>query len=122
MPSVESEVLAANDAFYAAFAERDATAMERLWAEDVPLVCIHPGWDVLVGREESMESWRAILGGRGAPPIRHSRAEAYVHGDTAFVVCVEDVGDSELIATNSFIRQQGAWKLVHHQAGPLARR
>jgi ketosteroid isomerase-like protein len=122
MASAETEVLAANEAFYAAFAERDASAMDGLWAASAPVACIHPGWDVLVGREEVMESWEAILDNPTAPRIRCSRPSAQVLGDTAFVVCLEEVSGSELIATNVFTREEGRWKLVHHQAGPVARR
>ena len=39
-------LLAANEAFYRAFASRDAEAMAGLWARTVPVACIHPGWDV----------------------------------------------------------------------------
>ncbi len=30
----------------------------------------------------------------------------------------EAVGGGYLVATNIFIREAGAWKMVHHQAGP----
>jgi ketosteroid isomerase-like protein len=112
------EVLDANTAFYAAFAGRDVEAMDGLWARSAPVACVHPGWDVLTGREEVMASWRAILGG-DAPPITCTRASAHVVGPAAFVVCHERVPGARLVATNVFVREGGAWKMVHHQAGPL---
>ena len=39
----EHAVLAANAAFYRAFAERDVDAMDALWARSIPVACIHPG-------------------------------------------------------------------------------
>ncbi|MEK6609286.1 MAG: nuclear transport factor 2 family protein, partial [Myxococcota bacterium] len=48
----EDDVLAANESFYAAFAARDADAMEALWATGVPVACVHPGWDAIRGRED----------------------------------------------------------------------
>lgn len=116
----DDEVLAANTAFYAAFAASDPEAMDALWARARPVACIHPGWDALRGRERVMASWRAILAG-DSPQVRCSAATAHVLGDSAFVVCHEMVEGSLLVATNVFVREAGAWKLAHHQAAPLAR-
>ncbi|MEJ2131981.1 MAG: nuclear transport factor 2 family protein, partial [Gammaproteobacteria bacterium] len=63
-------VLFANDAFYLAFRERDLNAMERLWARNSPVVCIHPGWNPLTSRQEIMASWEAILTNPEAPRIQ----------------------------------------------------
>ena len=117
----EPDVLAANSAFYDAFARRDVAAMDQLWARVAPVACIHPGWDALRGREEVMESWRAILGGRGAPDVRCAAPVAQLHGETAIVICREILSAGRLVATNVFQREGGLWKMVHHQASPLAR-
>jgi ketosteroid isomerase-like protein len=122
MPSDEALVLAANQAFYDAFARGDLAAVEALWAYRAPVACIHPGWEALHGREEVIASWRAILAGGGAPPVRCTRPTAAVMGDSAYVVCGEAIDGAELVATNLFVREDGAWRLVHHQAGPIHRR
>jgi ketosteroid isomerase-like protein len=116
----EAAVLAANAEFYGAFAKRDVLRMDALWARVAPVACIHPGWDVLSGRGRVMASWRAILEGPSPPEIKLSRAAAYVIGETAFVTCIETLSGTRLIATNIFTLEQDAWKLVHHQAGPVA--
>jgi ketosteroid isomerase-like protein len=121
MPSPDAEVLAANSAFYEAFSRGDIDAIDALWAERAPVACVHPGWDALHGRAEVMASWRSILDG-GATEVRCTRPSAYVLGESAYVVCGESVGDAELVATNLFVREDGAWKLVFHQAGPVHRR
>jgi len=116
----EVAVLDANSAFYGAFARRDLPAMEDLWAADASVTCIHPGWDVLRGREAVMGSWRAILRG-DAPDVSCSAASAQVQGDVAWVVCRERVpGSGPLAATNVFVRERGAWRICLHQAGPVA--
>jgi hypothetical protein len=117
----EVRVLAANDAFYQAFATRDFGRMDDVWAAEHDVTCIHPGWSPLVGREAVMSSWRAILRSDN-PRIEASAARAWVHGETAYVVCFEGTrGETPLLcATNYFVREQGAWKMVHHQAGHLA--
>jgi ketosteroid isomerase-like protein len=120
MDTAELDVLEANEAFYRAFAARDPGAMARLWAESHPVACTHPGWDVLDGREEVLESWRGILGSEAAPDVSCSRAQARVLGEVAFVTCHEVLPGGRLVATNVFVREGGGWKMVHHQASPLA--
>ena len=119
-PSEEEAVLAANEAFYRAFATRDFAAMDALWAKETPVACIHPGWDAMVGREAVMESWAAILGGAGAPQIRCEAPRAFVLGPSAFVVCREVLEQGRLIATNVFAREAAGWRMVHHQASPAS--
>ncbi|MEX0759439.1 MAG: nuclear transport factor 2 family protein [Tistlia sp.] len=118
--SQHAAVLFANEAFYLAFRNRDAEAVEKLWAESASVTCIHPGWQALIGREAVIDSWRAILNGDNPPSIRPRGARATLAGEVGIVVCYEEIegADSLLVATNLFLREQGAWKLVHHQAGP----
>lgn len=111
-------VLFANEAFYRAFADGDLAAMDAVWASAAPVACIHPGWNLLDGREAVMASWRAILDNPKRPDISSVGGAVKVYGDTAVVTCYETVGGGYLVATNIFIREAGAWKLVHHQAGP----
>lgn len=118
MPGEEDAVLAANEQFYRAFDARDNGAMESVWATRAPVACIHPGWAPLLGRELVLESWKRILDPETSPRIACSGASAHLLGDTAFVICTERLSDGELVATNLFTRESGAWKLVHHQAGP----
>lgn len=111
-------VLFANEAFYRAFADRDAVAMEALWARRAPVACIHPGWGALEGRAVVMQSWRAIMSNAASPKIRPRAAKAHVLGDAAYVICFEEIEGQFLLATNVFVREDGRWRIVHHQAGP----
>ena len=115
--SQEAAILFANQAFYEAFQARDLATMEQLWAEDLPVACIHPGWQALTTREEVMESWSAILNNPDSPRVSCRNAQAFQSADTAFVICYEVIGRSVLVATNIFVSQQGQWRLIHHQAG-----
>jgi ketosteroid isomerase-like protein len=115
--SEQAAVLFANEAFYVAFAVCDFSAMDALWSRRWSVTCIHPGWNVLAGREPVMESWRAILSSPNAPRVGCRNAVARVLGDTAYVICYEAIDSSFLVATNVFAREDGGWKMVHHQAG-----
>jgi hypothetical protein len=113
-------VIDANHAFYRAFTGRDLNAMDLLWARRAPVACIHPGWDALIGRAAVMASWRDLLSQPTSPAIRCQAEQVLLHGDTACVICQEALEGGVLIATNLFVREDGAWRMVHHQAGGVA--
>ncbi len=114
----EEKILFANEVFYAAFAGADVDAMSAIWAHDVAVSVIHPGGDLVSGRDEVLESWQAILEGNASFDIEMRGATARCIEDMGIVVCYERVGGHNLIATNLFARSGGAWHIVHHQSGP----
>jgi ketosteroid isomerase-like protein len=116
----DEAVLAANEAFYRAFNQKDVEAMDSVWARLDNVGCIHPGWNLIRGREAVLESWRSILTNPNQPRIVIGGAGVLYAGDAALVLCRELVGGSPLAATNVFVAQEGGWKLVHHQSGPVA--
>jgi ketosteroid isomerase-like protein len=107
--SPDADILRANEAFYAAFTGADLVAMEALWAERAVVTCFHPGATLL----------------RAPPPfaMRCHFAEVQRSGELAVVTCYESSGDHppHLAATNVFVREDGAWRMSHHHAGPLSR-
>ena len=115
-----ASLLRANAAFYDAFADSDIEAMDELWARGVDVVCIHPGWPPLFGRDDVMESWRSILLGGETTPIACDQARATSLGELGLVVCFERIEEQTLVASNAFVLQAGVWQLVHHQAGPVS--
>jgi ketosteroid isomerase-like protein len=119
-PISESDVLVQNEAFYAAFRDRNVAAMTELWATSTPVSCIHPSWDALIGRDQVIASWLAILGDESSPQIRCENATAWIAGDVAWVVCNEIIKNVLLTATNVFVREEGEWRIVHHHASPTA--
>jgi ketosteroid isomerase-like protein len=118
----DAEILAANERFYTAFAERDVPAMEAAWAVEGSIACIHPGWPPIRGRTEVLASWRSIFEHDESPPIRCENPTV-IHKDDAIaiVVCRERIGGTVLVATNVLAHEAGGWRLVHHHASGLAR-
>ncbi len=109
-------ILNANEAFYAAFAGACIDTMDDVWSQNAEVTCIHPGWPALSGRMEVLDSWRSILSTE-PPLISFHNAQVYHHGDVGYVICKEHLEPGALIATNVFVRENGQWKMVHHQAG-----
>jgi hypothetical protein len=118
----ESAVLLANASFYRAFSEGNASAMSELWARHAPVACIHPGAPMLVGREPVLQSWRQILRADRAVALRCDSATVQLLGVVALVLCYEggEAQPAHLAASNVFVLEEGAWRMVHHHAGPLS--
>jgi ketosteroid isomerase-like protein len=118
----QDAVLAANHEFYRAFTARDLAAMEGIWARRAPVACIHPGWTALKDRHTIIDSWAGILSNPEAPRIACFDEQVFLYGDVALVLCEEELESGTLAASNLFVREDGAWRIAHHQAGQIVRR
>ena len=115
------DVLSANEAFYDAFGTADMQAMSAVWASKAPVTCIHPGWNPVSGRKEVLSSWKGIIDSPSRPTIECVQSTADIYGDTAVIYCYETLHGGYLLATNIFVMEDGAWRMVHHHAGgPVA--
>ncbi|TDI62449.1 MAG: DUF4440 domain-containing protein [Alphaproteobacteria bacterium] len=118
---VTEDVLSANEAFYDAFVAGDMQAMSAVWAAQTPITCLHPGWAPVAGREAVLESWRGIVESPQRPIIECHQPSVGIHGEMAIVLCYESLGGGFLFATNIFVQEDGAWRMIHHHAGgPVA--
>ena len=116
---VLQEVLFANEAFYLAFANSDFEAMDNLWAREFDVLCTHPGWTVLNGRDVVIESWRAILANGKDNQIECWNPVAHAYDGFALVTCHELIDGNALSVTNAFVLENDRWYMVHHHAGPM---
>ena len=68
-----------------------------------------------------MQSWSQILRQPPEVALRCLTPRVYQFGDTAIVTCYEgaDGHPAHLAASNVFVLEDGAWKMVHHHAGPI---
>ena len=121
--SDQEDILAANAAYYEAFASADFEKMSRIWA-DQDVTCVHPGWLALVGRPAILKSYRNIFTNPNRQRIEPHNAMAMVLGDEGRVICIELIGGTAhaLAATNWFRRVKGTWRMIHHQASPIVLR
>lgn len=119
--SNHDEALFCNDAFYQAFLGRDMPAMNKVWARDFTILCIHPGGQALSGRHEVITSWQRILAHATCPRIIHKVDKVVSYDDLVLITCYEwdeRRPDNLLLATNGFSREGDRYKMVFHQAGP----
>ena len=116
----------ANARFYRALEQLDLQSMDRLWAHDGWVRCVHPGWDILVGWGAVRESWEQIFANTRWLRVTPTAVEAAVVGDIGLVVCTEnitattegDVGVAVAQATNVFRKTGEEWRMIHHHASP----
>jgi ketosteroid isomerase-like protein len=116
----ESTIIqAANEAYYKAFRTGDDALMGRIWDEgDVSV--IHPGWPAITGRKQVLESYRRIMSNPMQDAVVAEDIEITIMDQLARVICTERVGEAGLIATNLFRKTGDLWRMIHHQASPLA--
>ncbi len=120
----------ANRAFYRAFEALDVDAMEAVWLDDDRIKCIHPGWELLAGRERVMRSWELIF--KNTSTIRFDVTDLAIEivGDAAWVTNVENIWSddpvgrftSQAVATNLFVGTPQGYRMVLHHASPVAQR
>lgn len=118
---------AANQAFYAAFERLDLDTMGNLWARSVHVSCVHPGWDLVLGYEAVMQSWRAIFDGTSEIHFKSEEAQVTAGSTMGWVVSREVLStmvqglpvENTLSAVNTFVLEEGVWRVAHHHAAPL---
>ena len=115
-------VLAANEAFYDAFQRGSLDAMKRILSGGDYVRVTHPGSGCIVGRQQVIQSWDYVFQSSRDMSIELADVEVHVGGDMALVTCTEllEAGATvgRISATNVFEREQGEWRVVHHQGGP----
>ncbi|MFM8860505.1 MAG: nuclear transport factor 2 family protein [Methylocystis sp.] len=114
-----ANLLLAHTEYYQAFAARNLQAMMDLWSLE-NISCVHPGWPVLVGRKAVIASYRDIFLNPQQPHIEVRQEQLLESDFEGRVFCIEEVGGALLMATNWFALQDSRWRLIHHQASPLA--
>ena len=120
----EADLREANARFYRAFETLDLAAMDRVWAHDDHVACVHPGWPLLSGWAAVRESWQAIFGNSAEMNFTVSDVRAVAAGALGWVTCTENILSADanrlsvtsILATNLFERRPDGWRMIHHHA------
>ncbi len=121
------EVTKANEAFYDAFGSLDVVKMDRVWAQQDYVTCIHPGWTLRSGWPQVRDSWVLIFNNTFSMEFELSDLQIQVAGDVAWVICVENITsrqgetlqETRVLATNLYERMDDEWKMIHHHGSPI---
>jgi len=121
---------AVNAALYEAFESADVDRMERVWDDVAPdaVVCVHPGWPMLRGREQVLRSWSAVMAGTDYIQFFLTDVRVHVRGDVAIVTCTENVltevteaahAGTTVVTTNVLVRRADGWRMQVHHGSPV---
>ena len=117
-------------AFYRAFESLDLARMEEVWSHDDHVVCVHPGWERLVGWKLVRASWEQIFANTIDIQFHVEQASLRISDDLAIMSVTENlrshVADGgvvgQVLATNVFERHNELWRVVAHHATPFVAR
>ena len=124
------QILKSNAEFYHAFEVLSIDMMDNLWKHGENVICVHPGWELLVGWLAIRESWVTIFQNTEKIKfiITNTKVRLSDNSDIGVVVCQENIESSVngqqdkigVIATNIFERSQNRWLLIHHQGSSIS--
>ena len=120
-------VQAANQRFYRAFETLDIEQMRRVWDDEYEVTCVHPGWPLVQGTTEVMQSWASIFQNTMVMQFTITEGSLQIEGNWAWVVCTESlrsvvdgrVSEGKIEATNIFRKRGERWMIVHHHGSPV---
>jgi len=102
--------------------------MQYIWHSAPYVKCLHPGWHIISGFDEVMESWQLIFRNPFSMHFELEEVEAVVLGRIGIVTLRENLLTAThptelptrvvLAATNIFELSDDGWKMILHQAGP----
>ena len=121
------EVARANQEFYEAFETLDIMRMDRVWAQQEYVTCVHPGWTLRVGWPAVRDSWVLIFNNTFSMKFELTEMMVQVAGDMAWVICVENITSQQsdepqqakVLATNLFERIGDEWLMIHHHGSAV---
>lgn len=113
----------AEKAFYLAFQQSDIEMMMSIWCKDCEAICIHPGGPRLEGLENIRKSWEQIFSYERPLTFEVNQKKVVIEKNIALHHVIETIFvnnelQSEIIATNIYLKTNDGWKMVLHHASP----
>ena len=113
-------------AFYEALERCDIDAMMAVWAEDVEVVCVHPGGPRLIGYAMIRDAWQQVFANGRRLRVRLSQQTSVTTPFAMVSTLLEHIAtvDNENVsapvaATNVYVRGPLGWRMVAHHASPV---
>lgn len=127
--TIEDEVRAASDRFYAALNRMlngDPGSLADIWSHGANVTTMHPIGGREVGWEQVRNSWEQVAQLSSAGKVTLEDQLIQTDGDMAYELGVERARFSlaghevsgEIRVTNIYRREAGQWKIVHHHTDP----
>ncbi len=123
----KNELLKLNEEFYRAFENLDLKKMESIWSNTESVVCIHPGWEIIIGWTKIKESWHKIFSSESLLKFTIRNPRVNIFSDSGVVTCTEEIFVSTrdrifqtfVASTNIFKEIDHGLKLIYHHSSPI---
>ncbi|MHB8483915.1 MAG: nuclear transport factor 2 family protein [Nitrospiria bacterium] len=123
----KEDLIKANEHFYRAFEKLDIKELEKLWAHEDYVQCIHPGWSPCSGWQKVRDSWVLIFNHTRAVRFTVTGVNAHITGALGWVTCFENLESrdgerwvkSQILTTNIYELKGEKWLMVHHHGSPI---
>jgi len=130
MSPIPKNPVEAEEVFYESFLTLDADRMASIWAVSPDLFCIHPGGELLRGRDAVMSSWQGIFASSDPPKLEYRLLYSRHEEKLAIHLVEENIrpsGSSHraavVLATNVYVLEVEGWRLFsHHASLPMMKR
>ncbi len=118
-------VLASNQSFYNAFKSEDISKMDEVWSHSSFVSAIHPmDKEATIGWDGVRKTFSDVFKVYNKVNIMPMHPKVHVEGNVAWVLSTEEFeaqqGDKKVKltagATNIFLKKDGKWLMIHHQA------
>lgn len=120
-------LLEVNKSYYKAFENFDLDAMSQIWSNTDDVICIHPGWDILVGWDKVLNGWKNIFMEETLLKFTIRNPNTIILNEVGIVSCIEEIFISSkdtisqtfIATTNLFKHTEQGLKLFYHHSSPI---
>lgn len=120
-------LLEINKSYYKAFENFDLETMAQIWSNTDDVVCIHPGWDILVGWEKVKEGWNKIFMEETLLKFTIRKPNVIIRDKVGIISCIEEIFISSretisqtfIATTNLYQETEKGLKLFYHHSSPV---